>query len=144
MVKHQDSVSIAEEFARRAHEGQVYGDDSPYIEHLARVAGFFESNLILQTVAWLHDIVEDTDVSLETIENDFGYTIRKAVDAITRRDETYSVYLSRIEDNYLALHVKMIDLADNLSNCFNVNGRVKEEYRIRQKRYVKAIKRLLR
>lgn len=142
MLKHVND--IAEEFARKAHEGQLYGDGSPYIEHLARVAGFFEGSITLQSIAWLHDVVEDADISLETIQTEFRYSIAKAVDAISRKNETYSVYLSRIEDNSFAKKVKMIDLADNLSNCFNARGRVKEEHKIKQKRYVKAIKRLLR
>lgn len=134
----------AEDFARLRHEGDVYGDGSPYVEHLARVAGFFEGYTTLAAIAWLHDIVEDTDTNLDEILEQFGLPIAWAVDAITRRDETYSVYLDRIEDNRMAKMVKLVDLAENLSNCFNARGRVKEEHKLKQKRYVKAIKRLLR
>ncbi len=142
MLKHLDDV--AEDFARQAHEGQLYGDGSPYIEHLARVAGFFEGYITLAAIAWLHDVVEDTDTSLETIRRQFGLVVANAVDAISRREETYSVYLDRVEDNSQAKQVKLIDLADNLSNCYNARSRVIVEHKIKQKRYVKAIKRLLR
>lgn len=135
---------LAEDFASLRHAGQVYGDGSPYIEHLARVAGFFDGYTTLGAIAWLHDVVEDTDTSLETVRRMFGLTVTNAVDAISRREETYSAYLDRVEDNSQAKQVKLVDLADNLSNCFNAKGKVKEEHIVKQRRYVKAIKRLLR
>ncbi len=134
----------AKRFAILAHKGQLYGDNRLYTTHLARVAGFFEGSITLRAIAWLHDVVEDTDISLITIDALFGGIIARAVDAISRREETYSTYLTRVQVNDFAKQVKLIDLADNLSNCYNSRGRVKEEHKIKQKRYVKAIRRLLR
>lgn len=140
----EDIDVIAREFARRVHLGQMYGNGDPYITHLERVANYFTGSVTLRAIAWLHDTVEDTHTSLGTIYTMFGYTIGSAVDAITRREETYSEYLTRIESNSFALQIKLIDLTDNLSNCYNSRGKVGQDYIVRQKRYVKAIRRLLR
>ncbi len=134
----------AKTFAILSHGSQLYGDGTPYRTHLKRVAKFFSGSHTLGAIAWLHDVVEDTNISLITIDALFGSVITRAVDAISRREETYSEYLTRVEANSYAKQVKLIDLADNLSNCYNSRGRVKEEHKIKQKRYVKAIRRLLR
>lgn len=78
----------AYEFAREAHEGQTRkGDGSPYIKHpvmLARLlheAGHDEDELLAAT--FLHDVVEDTDVTLEEIEDAFGTGVRELVEAMS-------------------------------------------------------------
>ena len=78
----------AYEFAREAHEGQERkGDGSPYINHpveLARLlhaAGHCDDEIL--AAAFLHDTVEDTDTSLEEIEEAFGAGVREIVGAMT-------------------------------------------------------------
>lgn len=106
------------------HRGQKDKTGKPYVEHLERVAetvsrGVDAPDIVkdaLYLVAYLHDIVEDTDCSIDTIENIFGKTIADAVYAITRReDETYKEYVRRCCENPLAAHVKWYDVQDNLS-----------------------------
>ena len=140
----QSLILKAKELATVAHEGQLYGDNLPYIGHVARVASFFGNQVSLSCVAWLHDVVEDTPITILRVDWGFGGYISDGVAAITRREETYNEYLTRVENNPLAKRVKIIDLADNLSNCFNSKGRVKEEHKVKQKRYVKALRRLLK
>ena len=43
-------------------------------------------------VAILHDVVEDTDVTLEEISSNFGWTIKDAVDSVSRRNHCLSKY----------------------------------------------------
>lgn len=114
----QRSVDFAEEFARQAH-GAVLNKHSGehYILHVERVvahlvaAGADETH---QTVAWLHDVVEDTSVTLDQVLRFFGVEIAEAVDAITHRPgETRLAYYDRVGPNRLALAVKMSDLRDN-------------------------------
>jgi (p)ppGpp synthase/HD superfamily hydrolase len=78
----------AYEYAREAHEGQERkGDGSPYINHpteLARLlvaAGHDDDELIAAT--FLHDVVEDTDTTLEELGEAFGDGVRELVEAMT-------------------------------------------------------------
>ena len=78
----------AYEFAREAHEGQERkGDGSPYINHpveLARLLnreGFDDEELLAAT--FLHDTVEDTDTTLEEIEDAFGSGVRELVESMS-------------------------------------------------------------
>ncbi|MNM78198.1 Bifunctional (p)ppGpp synthase/hydrolase relA [compost metagenome] len=98
-----------------AFSGMYDGAGQPYIFHLTHVAEKFKE-LSLQTVALLHDIVEDTDVSLEGLRI-AGYSeeIVEAIDAITKRKgEEYQDYLARVKANRLARKVKLADLEHNM------------------------------
>jgi (p)ppGpp synthase/HD superfamily hydrolase len=66
--------------------------------------------------AVLHDVVEDSDISLDYLRNQgFSEEVLSALDALTRRDgETYDEYIGRIVKNKIAGHVKMCDLFDNM------------------------------
>jgi (p)ppGpp synthase/HD superfamily hydrolase len=91
----------AYEFAREAHEGQERkGDGSPYIRHpaeLARLlyaAGHDDQELLAAT--FLHDVVEDTDTTLEEIEEAFGSGVHDLVEAMTE-DKDIEPYERRKE-----------------------------------------------
>lgn len=108
----------ARELATQAHRGQVDKTGHPYIEHPARVATRVQQlapgDDDAETVAWLHDVVEDTSVTLHEIELRFGPRIAAAVQAITRRPgENPDDYYRRVAQNPLALTVKHADIADN-------------------------------
>lgn len=106
-------VGAAFELALAAHAGQTDKAGAAYIGHVARVAAGV-SNDPARVVALLHDVVEDTDVSLGTVEEHFGNEIANAVDAITRRSgEASRDYYARVKADPLALEVKLSDLADN-------------------------------
>jgi len=102
------------EIAKRVHTGQKYGQQD-YIEHPIRVAEKL-NYLTLKIIALLHDVVEDSDVTVEEIHKHFGSVIAEAVEAITRKDETYSDYIKRVTKNKLAREVKIADLLDNLEH----------------------------
>jgi len=69
----------------------------------------------IRIVAILHDVVEDTEVTLDEIEDIFGAHVRYAVDAITEREgETYKDYIKRVHKNTFATVVKIADLQDNM------------------------------
>lgn len=70
-------------------------------------------------VAYLHDVVEDTDISVEYIDAEFGSVIAEAVDAITKKPdendhESYASYLLRLAMNPIAALVKIADLENNM------------------------------
>lgn len=116
------NIRKARALARIAHAGQTYNDGTVggfferHVENVARrVAedGGSERHIV---VAYLHDIVEDTQTTLEDL-HDLGFStpIIEAVEAITRLDhETYfSEYLVRVAQNPIATFVKYHDLRAN-------------------------------
>jgi guanosine-3',5'-bis(diphosphate) 3'-pyrophosphohydrolase len=91
----------AYEFAARAHAGQERkGDDSPYIAHPTEVArllhaeGVADDELIAAT--FLHDVVEDTDHTIEEITDRFGPEVGAVVEAMTE-DKSIESYEPRKE-----------------------------------------------
>jgi HD domain-containing protein len=102
--------------AAEAHQRQLDKAGSPYILHPLRMMMRAQS-LDEQIVAVLHDVVEDSDWTLEQVgEEGFGESITAALDCLTHRpDEGYDDYLDRILTNPLATQVKFYDLEDNMT-----------------------------
>ncbi len=81
-------VKKAEEYATAHHAGQFLKTASaePFIEHPRRVVQLVELSVATHdeiAAAWLHDIVEDTQVTIEDIEREFGADIAEMVDGLT-------------------------------------------------------------
>lgn len=102
-------------FVEELHHGQYDKIGAPYILHPVFVADQMDTEEET-IVALLHDVVEDTTITLDDLRNR-GYSdeIVVAIDALTRRPgETYSSYIERLSNNKLARHVKIADLRHNL------------------------------
>lgn len=109
-----NSIRHAEQLARAAHAGQTDKAGRDYIAHPARVAQRVGDDPDAQIVAWLHDVVEDTPVTLADLSQQFTPAIVDAVDAITRRpQEPPAQYYQRVAASPLARLVKFADLDDN-------------------------------
>jgi len=110
-----ESVAAAARLACRAHRDQVDKAGAPYVDHPRRVAAAVAGGWAAETVAWLHDVVEDTGVTLADLRDQgFAEEVCRAVDAITRRRaEPPDDYYARVAADPLALQVKRADLADN-------------------------------
>ncbi|MDR1184900.1 MAG: HD domain-containing protein [Coriobacteriales bacterium] len=104
-----DALRVATE----AHAGQTDKGGRPYISHPLTVAAMVKGDAVV--VALLHDVVEDTAVTLEDLRSaGFSDAVISAVDAITRRKGEHDVpYLARVRENPLALTVKLADLTHN-------------------------------
>ena len=80
-------IKKAYSFVRVKHEGQTRASGEPYITHVAEVA-FLTTKLQLDipsvVTAILHDTVEDTDVTLEDLEREFGKDVAELVDGVTK------------------------------------------------------------
>jgi (p)ppGpp synthase/HD superfamily hydrolase len=111
----EDALSVALE----AHRGQWYPapEPEPFILHPLRVMLGVSAGPA-RIVALLHDVVEDSPVTLADLANrGFDQRIVHAVDCISRRpDEPYVDYIDRVASDDLAREVKLSDLADNLAN----------------------------
>ncbi|UZE22057.1 HD domain-containing protein [Pseudomonas sp. B21-056] len=98
----------------RAHEGQTDKGGSPYILHplkvMLRLVHHDE-----RIVAVLHDVVEDTHVTLADLRNEgFSEAILTAIESLTKREgETYQAFIERAGLDPLARRVKLADLAEN-------------------------------
>ena len=110
------------EIMRRAHEGQIDKSGRPYYLHPLRVAMRLANCTAEERhAALLHDVVEDTALTLEDLRA-FGYSneVIELVDILTRRlpgGESHRQYLERIvaSRNVKALRVKLADVIDNMS-----------------------------
>ena len=102
------------ELAKQHHKGQTDKAGKPYIEHPLRVMNQMKSEEE-KIVAVLHDIVEDTDISLNDLRNEgFSEEVVSAVECLTKQDgENYDSYIERISFNPLAVKIKLSDLEDN-------------------------------
>tara|TARA_R110000851_G_scaffold23572_1_gene68883 strand:+ start:1210 stop:1638 length:429 start_codon:yes stop_codon:yes gene_type:complete len=99
-----------------AHQGQFRRDGvTPYSDHPKQV-GQMAKTSDEKIVAWLHDVVEDTDWTLQALlDQGFSFYIVTAIDAITKRDgEALDEYWARILENKLATQVKIYDMTVNL------------------------------
>lgn len=139
------SLEFTDELAEWAHRNQKDKNGAPYIEHPRAVALAVQpfGNAVM-IVALLHDVVEDTDVTLDDLRA-HGYPpkIVDAVDAITRRDgETYADFIERVKMNSIARVVKMADIMHNLEPA-RVSSLDPATAKRLHKRYVKALSTLL-
>ena len=101
--------------AAQAHRGQKDKVGQPYFLHLLRVMLRLASEQE-QIVGVLHDLVEDTNYTLDDLRTQ-GYpeAIVQAVDCLTRRPtESYAQFIERASANPLARRVKLADLEDNM------------------------------
>lgn len=82
-----DKVTKAIEFASRAHDGMIRKKDkTPYILHpleAAVIVGSMTDNRDVISAAVLHDVVEDTSITIEEIEENFGSRVRALVESET-------------------------------------------------------------
>lgn len=107
-------ISLAEALATRVHADQADKASEPYIGHPRRVAAKLESPEA-KTIAWLHDVLEDTDVSEAELREGFPDEVVDAVVALTKvADEPMEEYYARVRANPLARQVKHADIHDNL------------------------------
>jgi (p)ppGpp synthase/HD superfamily hydrolase len=102
-----------------AHSGQKYPspEGEPYVLHPLRVM-LAVDGVHAQTAAVLHDVIEDTAITLEQLEREgFPAVVLQTVDLLTHRvDETYDAYIERVATDPIAARVKLADLEDNLRN----------------------------
>lgn len=128
--------------ATTAHQGQVDKAGAPYILHSLRVM-FACRTEDEQICAILHDVIEDTDVTLDDLRvAGFKKEILDALNALTKRkNETYDDFIGRIIKNLLACHVKLADLSDNM-DLSRILSPVEEDYQ-RVEKYHRATDKIL-
>lgn len=125
MVEPRKRISVPEarEIAVRAHADQRDRDGSFHIAHVARVAEGVPDTDEYQRVAWLHDVLEDSDIAAEELRDKLSAPELEALGLLTHNgSESYTEYVRRIieaegEAGMLARAVKQADMLDNLRRC---------------------------
>lgn len=157
-----DLTSLAVEIAARQHRGQFDKQDEPYILHPLRVmagvtrawrhmhpalrkrleaTGFTLNHM--RAVAVLHDTIEDTGLEPMALRlAGFDDKVIGPLLALTRNGEgeTYSEFIERVKLNPVAIHVKLLDLTDNMNR--GRGGMTVEKHESLLKRYARAKARL--
>lgn len=125
----EDLLNRAYVFAMKAHGSQLRANGDPYFHHPVEVAGILaEYRLDSATIATglLHDVVEDTPVTLEEIERLFGPTVARLVDGVTKlsklkpqsvqssQAENFRKFLLAMSDDIRVLLVKLADRLHNM------------------------------
>jgi (p)ppGpp synthase/HD superfamily hydrolase len=108
------NIEKALQIAAKAHEGQKDKEGLPYILHSLRVMMSVQGEEA-QIVAVLHDVIEDTSVTVGDLrEAGFSEEILAAVVCVThRKDRSYADYVVGCKANEIAREVKLADLQDN-------------------------------
>lgn len=132
-TKHRKKVELitkAFNFARHAHQGARRLSGEPYIMHPIAVAQIVCSEIGLGSTsicsALLHDVVEDTDYTVDDIENIFGPKIAQIVDGLTKisggifgerasaQAENFKKLLLTMNDDIRVILIKMADRLHNM------------------------------
>ncbi len=150
----------AHKLAREAHAGQRDKRGELYIYHLQRVAKavkararslpYIDTETAL-IVAYLHDVVEDTDITIEQVERGYGTRVAEAVEMLTHphgiTNEEYLGYIYPLVNNPIAKLVKICDIEDNLGRIEGLKAigtpQSLADYSRLRTRYQKALRFLL-
>ena len=147
------AVEKAKLFALKAHGDQKYGE-SPYEKHLQDVADVIAEYIdigdpslaVLLIGAWLHDVIEDTDVTFQQVFEEFGRHVARIVLACTdepgknRRERHERTYPKLMAAGREAIAVKLADRIANVKHSLAHNHGMLQMY---QKEYP-AFKQALR
>lgn len=128
--KKVDIITKAFNFARQAHKGVKRLSGEPYIMHPIAVAQIACSEMGLGSTsisaALLHDVVEDTDYTVEDIENIFGAKVAQIVDGLTKisggifgeqasaQAENFKKLLLTMSDDIRVILIKICDRLHNM------------------------------
>ncbi len=122
-----DMVTLAYEYAERAHQGQKRKTGEPYVNHsLGTALNLTTMHVDLTTIiaGLLHDVPEDTSYNLDDIEKNFGREVRNLVEGITKlstlKYRGMERYVENLRKMFLALskdvRVILIKFADRINN----------------------------
>jgi len=134
-VSHEDMERIhaAFEVAKTAHADQKRKSGEPYIFHPIAVANIVAEELMLGAnpviAAFLHDVVEDTDYTIDDIQKRFGDDVAFLVRVVTKQEKEH-YEMSRQMDNYKQMldsihydiRALLVKLADRLHNMRTLNS----------------------
>ena len=117
----------AMKIAYRAHHGQLDYNGIPYIFHPIHLAEQM-SDEIACCAALLHDVVEDTEVTMEELEREFPQEVIEVLKLLTHAPAVpYFDYVQAIKANPIAVQIKLADIAHNSDQTRCVGSGLTEE-----------------
>ena len=133
-----DLTKKAMKLCFEAHKDQVDKSGLPYIAHPIHLAEQMTEEVTC-CVALLHDVVEDTPITFEDLEEEGFYPeIIEALKLLTHDDDVkYEDYVAEIKKNPIARAVKLADLAHN-SDITRLDNPTEKDFK-RQEKYLEAI-----
>lgn len=136
-------IEIAISIALKAHKGQVDKGGNPYILHPLAVMNRVET-IEEKIVAVLHDVVEDTEVTIDQLrETGFSEEILEAINLLTRaKEDSYEEFIDKTLKNRISRNVKIADIKENM-NLSRIQDPSEQDY-IRLEKYKRALERLER
>jgi (p)ppGpp synthase/HD superfamily hydrolase len=134
------TLERAIEIAAKAHAGQLDKGGQPYILHPLRVM-FRVNGELERIVAVLHDVVEDTSVTLDQLANEgFSDAVLSAIQALTKQlGESRLEAASRAVINPVARVVKLADNAENMDLSRIPDPTEKDFIRLQEYQEVRAL-----
>ena len=149
-LDNEDVVGRALALAYRLHEGQCRASGEPYILHPIAVAAILKdlggSNAMI-AAGFLHDVVEDTEMSCDQIEEMFGEEVRQLVEGVTKLSKlSFESKTENQAENFRRMFLAMaqdirviiVKLADRLHNMRTLEY-VKPEKQVRVSRETREI-----
>ncbi len=125
-------IALAQSIAEEAHAGQFRKDGKThYITHPEAVANVFAETCVLhRSVAWLHDVIEDTHITaVELIERGIPQAVVDIVQLLTKdKDTSYLNYILSIKCDKAATDVKIADIKHNMSTLEPKNKTMRDKY----------------
>ena len=118
-----DKIELAKQMSKHFHKGQKYGEHDYYEYHILGVVKTLEviskeTTVDMIIVALLHDVLEDTECTWETIYNVFGDDISRGVSVLTKTKQlSQSDYIERIVRCKTPRIVKYADSLFNHQEC---------------------------
>lgn len=132
----------AMQIAYAAHHGQTDCNGMPYIFHPYHLAEQMDDEIAC-CVALLHDVAEDTEVTLDELARSFPQEVIEALKLLTHEKDTdYFEYVRRIKGNPTAKKVKLADLAHNMDRSRIVDSSAVSDEKLDKwdKKYSEAMK----
>jgi len=134
------TLERAIEIAARAHAGQVDKAGAPYVLHPIRLM-LAVSGPLEQMAAVLHDVVEDTTVTIDELRaENFPEDVIQAIEALTKKPgEGRLAAAERAAANPISRAVKLADVTDNMDLSRIANPSDKDYARLREYEQVRAL-----
>src|SRR5262245_45234241 len=136
-----DLIRRAYIFSAKEHKGQVRASGEPYLTHPLEVANILaemKMDAVTVSVGLLHDVVEDTLVSLEDVERTFGADVAHIVNGVTKisqipftskeekQAENFRKMLLAMTDDIRVIMVKFADRLHNMRTLQHLSGERRE------------------
>ena len=136
-----DLIRRAYIFSAKEHKGQLRASGEPYLTHPLEVANLLaemKTDAVTVSVGLLHDVVEDTLVSLEDVERTFGGDVAHIVDGVTKisqihftskeekQAENFRKMLLAMTDDIRVIMVKFADRLHNMRTLQHLSGERRE------------------